>query len=76
MLSPAWSTDMITESGWAALERTGIAAPGRPARRPARAARTAAADAGAADQPVRLDAVPGLWSCRSCLEPFNAIKKL
>ncbi|WP_191840091.1 1,2-phenylacetyl-CoA epoxidase subunit PaaD [Catellatospora chokoriensis] len=79
VLSPAWSTDMITESGWAALERTGIAAPGASGT-PA-CPRCAHAHGG---QPTpvlqisRYASTPcqSLWSCRSCLEPFNAIKKL
>lgn len=77
VLSPAWSTDMITESGWAALERTGIAAPG--------ASGTPVCPRCAhVGQPTpvlqisRYASTPcqSLWSCRSCLEPFNAIKKL
>ena len=80
VLSPAWSTDMITESGWAALERTGIAAPGASGT-PA-CPRCAHAPGGGQPTPVlqisRYASTPcqSLWSCRSCLEPFNAIKKL
>ncbi|MEU8005032.1 1,2-phenylacetyl-CoA epoxidase subunit PaaD [Catellatospora sp. NPDC049111] len=77
VLSPAWSTDMITESGWAALERTGIAAPG-PSGTPT------CPRCGHQGRPTpvlqisRYASTPcqSLWSCRSCLEPFNAIKKL
>ncbi len=78
VLSPAWSTDMITESGWAALERTGIAAPGATGT----PACPRCAHGGRPATPVlqisRYASTPcqSLWSCRSCLEPFNAIKKL
>jgi ring-1,2-phenylacetyl-CoA epoxidase subunit PaaD len=78
VLSPAWSTDMITESGWAALERAGIAAPGASGT----PACPRCAHGGRPATPVlqisRYASTPcqSLWSCRSCLEPFNAIKKL
>lgn len=79
VLSPAWSTDMITESGWAALKRTGIAAPGESGT-PAcpRCAHGHDGPPTPVLQISRYASTPcqSLWSCRSCLEPFNAIKKL
>lgn len=84
VLSPAWSTDRISEAGRAKLAAAGIAPPG-PAR-------------GAAGGPVALvlsvrcprcgspqteqlsrfgsTACKALWRCRACLEPFEHIKAL
>ncbi|GHJ50563.1 phenylacetate-CoA oxygenase subunit PaaJ [Catellatospora sp. TT07R-123] len=80
VLSPAWSTDMITESGWAALRRTGIAAPGEGGTPscPHCAGGSAGADGPVVVQLSRYASTPcqSLWRCHGCLEPFNAIKKL
>ncbi len=73
-LSPAWTTDWMTETGKEKLEKYGIAPP-NPAR---------------ADQPVRcpqcksayvlevsrFGSTPckSLWKCNSCLEPFDYFK--
>jgi ring-1,2-phenylacetyl-CoA epoxidase subunit PaaD len=88
VLSPAWSSDWITERGRRALVAAGIAPPG-PARQ------------GAGPVPLTLGAArPGvvcplcgsrdtrevsrfgatacrsLWRCRSCTEPFEYVKEL
>lgn len=82
VLSPAWSTDWITEEGRAALESYGVAPPG-----PARAAGTTMlALSVRCPQCGSLDtrelshfgstACKALWSCRECMEPFDHFKSL
>lgn len=71
-LSPAWSTDMISESGRAALASSGIAPPvaGDPA--------CTHCGSGQVLQISRYAATPcqSLWKCHGCAEPFNAVKPL
>jgi ring-1,2-phenylacetyl-CoA epoxidase subunit PaaD len=82
VLSPAWSTDDLTDAAKAKLERAGIAPPG-----PAPVAGTVALAL-----PVRcpqcgsLDtresshfgstACKSLWVCRACREPFDHVKAI
>ena len=85
-LAPAWSTDLISQSGRDKLAAAGIAPPAR-APRP---------DGGAGPVPVALSvrcprcgspdtqrlsafgstACKALWRCRACGEPFDEIKPL
>ncbi|GIH09993.1 phenylacetate-CoA oxygenase subunit PaaJ [Rhizocola hellebori] len=71
-LSPAWSTDMISESGRAALARSGIAPPtaGDPA--------CTHCGSGQVLQISRYasTACQSLWKCHGCAEPFNAVKTI
>ena len=71
-LSPAWSTDMINESGRAALAASGIAPPvaGDPACTHCGSEQVL--------QISRYASTPcqSLWKCHGCAEPFNAVKPL
>lgn len=87
-LSPAWSTDMISESGRQALSRAGIAPPGPAAgkpvllqigRPPAQAdPRCPRCGSGTVSELSRYGstACQSLWRCERCREPFNAVKAL
>jgi len=76
VLSPAWSTDRINESGRAKLAEAGIAPPGplllsiSP-----RCPRCGSPDT---QQLSRFGstACKSLWRCRACAEPFDAVKPL
>jgi ring-1,2-phenylacetyl-CoA epoxidase subunit PaaD len=67
-LSPAWSTDMISESGRAALARSGIAPPvaGDPSCTHCGSEKVL--------QISRYASTPcqSLWKCHGCAEPFTA----
>lgn len=69
-LAPAWSTDMITESGREALARNGIAPPGSTACPHCASGKTL--------QISRYGSTPcqSLWKCHGCAEPFPAVKSL
>lgn len=69
-LSPAWSTDMITESGREALARNGIAPPG--------SHECPHCGGGHTLQVSRYGSTPcqALFQCRGCHEPFPLVKKL
>lgn len=69
-LSPAWSTDMITESGRKALARNGIAPPGSHSCPHCSSADTL--------QISRYGSTPcqALFKCRGCHEPFPLVKTL
>jgi ring-1,2-phenylacetyl-CoA epoxidase subunit PaaD len=87
-LAPAWSTDLISESGRRKLAGAGIVPPGpaAPGSRPGPVA------LGMPARPVdcprcgspdteRLSAFgstacKALWRCRACLEPFEQVKPL
>ena len=71
-LSPPWSTDWLSEKGRAALERYGIAPPGRGGR-PARCPRCGGTDLRLVSQ---FGSTPckAQWQCESCLEPFDHFK--
>jgi ring-1,2-phenylacetyl-CoA epoxidase subunit PaaD len=71
-LSPAWSTDMISESGRQALARNGIAPPTE---------HDPACPHCASSKVLQISRYAGtpcqsLWKCRGCAEPFNAVKTL
>ena len=69
-LSPAWSTDMITESGRQALARSGIAPPGSDECPHCASQKTL--------QISRYGSTPcqALFKCQGCHEPFPLVKKL
>ena len=69
-LSPAWSTDMITESGREALARNGIAPPGTDACPHCASEKTL--------QISRYGSTPcqALFKCQGCHEPFPLVKTL
>jgi ring-1,2-phenylacetyl-CoA epoxidase subunit PaaD len=75
-LSPPWSTDRITEAGREKLRANGIAPPGpvvlqiRP-----RCPRCGSLET---EQLSRFSstACKALWRCRTCAEPFDAVKPL
>jgi ring-1,2-phenylacetyl-CoA epoxidase subunit PaaD len=69
-LSPAWSTDMITESGREALARNGIAPPGTDECPHCASSKTL--------QISRYGSTPcqALFKCQGCHEPFPLVKTL
>ncbi len=71
-LSPAWTTDWISEKGRRALEAYGIAPP-QPRGRPARCPRCGGTDL---ERVAEFGSTPckALWKCLSCLEPFDYFK--
>lgn len=81
VLSPAWSTDWMSESGKAKLREFGIAPPGRcrPGPTPlvlgVRCPRCGSPDT---REISRFGSTPckALWSCRACAEPFDAFKAI
>ncbi|GAD50532.1 phenylacetate-CoA oxygenase PaaJ subunit [Caenibius tardaugens NBRC 16725] len=72
VLSPAWSTDMITPEGQEKLRRYGIAPP-EPGNRPARCPHCGSCDT---REISRFGSTPckALWQCRACHEPFDRFK--
>jgi ring-1,2-phenylacetyl-CoA epoxidase subunit PaaD len=80
VLSPPWSTDMITSSGRAALTRAGIAPPTA-----ARQGLTALSipplcprcGSGRTEEISRFGstACQSLWRCQACLEPFDHVRR-
>ena len=79
-LSPAWTTDWLSDEGRAKLQSFGIAPPGRVllpvigVGRPEACPRCGSADveelAGFGSTPCK-----ALWRCLSCREPFDYFKK-
>lgn len=71
-LSPAWTTDWISDKGRAALEAYGIAPP-EPNGAPERCPRCGGGDLELTSQ---FGSTPckALWRCRDCLEPFDYFK--
>lgn len=82
VLSPAWTTDWITEAGRAALAEYGIAPPPASSRRALFGLDEAVAcpRCGATDTEKLSEfgstACKSLWRCRVCREPFDAFKCL
>jgi ring-1,2-phenylacetyl-CoA epoxidase subunit PaaD len=84
-LSPAWSTDDLTDEGRAKLARHGIAPPG-PVHQQAQGSVIGLALSVRCPQCGSLDtressrfgstACKSLWVCRSCREPFDHFKAL
>lgn len=72
VLSPAWSTEMITHEGHEKLRRYGIAPP-EPGSRPAACPRCASRNT---REVSRFGSTPckALWQCNACLEPFDRFK--
>jgi len=71
-LSPAWTTDWLSDKGAAALEQYGIAPPqpaGTPARCPHCGGRGLEKISQFGSTPCK-----ALWRCRDCLEPFDYFK--
>jgi ring-1,2-phenylacetyl-CoA epoxidase subunit PaaD len=79
VLSPAWSTDMITDVGRVKLERSGIAPPVRstavPLRLAVRCPRCGEPDTEEISR-FGSTACKALWRCRACGEPFDHVKAL
>lgn len=83
-LAPAWSTDMITESGRAKLSGAGIAPPGPAPAAPggpvplALSVRCPHCGSPDTQRLSRFGSTPckALWRCRACAEPFEQIKPL
>jgi ring-1,2-phenylacetyl-CoA epoxidase subunit PaaD len=71
-LSPAWTTDWLTEEGRAKLEEYGIAPP-QPAGGPERCPRCGGTDL---EKLSQFGSTPckAQWRCRECLEPFDYFK--
>ena len=87
-LSPAWSSDWITERGRRALHAHGLSAPGpapraagpltlslSPTRRRLTCPRCGSADAELTSE-FGATACKALYRCRSCLEPFEHVKEI
>ncbi len=79
-LSPAWTTDWISDSGRAKLLAYGIAPPettaGRLARRDAAPAGCPQCGSGRTAEISRYGSTPckALWRCLDCAEPFDRFK--
>lgn len=82
VLSPAWTTDWMSEEGRAKLRAYGIAPPERAAGRRALFAedRASCPLCGSPDTEKLSEfgstACKSLWRCRACREPFDAFKCL
>ena len=88
-LSPAWSSDWISERGRRALREHGISAPGpaprsgpgpvpltlTPARRRLACPRCGSADVGLTSE-FGATACKAMYRCSSCLEPFDHVKEI
>jgi ring-1,2-phenylacetyl-CoA epoxidase subunit PaaD len=87
-LSPAWSSDWITERGRAALHEHGLSAPGPvarmsgpvalnllPTRRSIACPRCGSADVELTSE-FGATACKALYSCSACLEPFEHVKEI
>ncbi|NUT37430.1 MAG: phenylacetate-CoA oxygenase subunit PaaJ [Hamadaea sp.] len=74
VLSPPWSTDMITESGRAALAKAGIAPPTGLLSIPPLCPRCGS---GRTEEISRFGptACQSIWRCLACLEPFDHVRK-
>jgi ring-1,2-phenylacetyl-CoA epoxidase subunit PaaD len=80
-LAPAWSTDLISQSGREKLVAAGIAPPARPAAGPVPVALSVRCPRCGSPDTQRLSAFgstacKALWRCRACREPFDEIKPL
>lgn len=71
-LSPAWTTDWLTEKGAKKLEEYGIAPP-QPAGGPSRCPHCEESDL---EKISQFGSTPckAHWRCKSCLEPFDYFK--
>jgi ring-1,2-phenylacetyl-CoA epoxidase subunit PaaD len=79
VLAPAWTTDWITPAGRTALSRHGIAPPNPagpvPLRLSVRCPQCGSPDTYEISR-FGSTACKALWSCRTCLEPFDHVKAL
>ncbi len=82
VLSPAWTTDWLSDRGRRRLREYGIAPPG-PAGRTGPVPVTVSVRCPRCGSPdtrevSRFGSTPckALWSCRSCAEPFDAVKPI
>jgi ring-1,2-phenylacetyl-CoA epoxidase subunit PaaD len=78
VLSPAWSTDWISDAGRSKLAAAGIAPPGRgvvPLRLSVRCPRCDSPDTEELSR-FGSTACKALWRCRACAEPFDHVKAL
>jgi ring-1,2-phenylacetyl-CoA epoxidase subunit PaaD len=81
VLSPAWTTDWMTEQGRRALQEYGIAPPGRrttsdgpvPLTLSVRCPQCGSADTRESSR-FGSTACKSLWVCRACREPFDHFK--
>ncbi|MCA8869320.1 MAG: phenylacetate-CoA oxygenase subunit PaaJ [Rhodobacteraceae bacterium] len=71
-LSPAWTTDWLSDKGRAALEKYGIAPP-EPAGGPRRCPHCGGDNL---EKTSQFGSTPckALWRCKDCLEPFDYFK--
>lgn len=71
-ISPAWTTEWLTDKGRAQLEKYGIAPP-NPAGGPAHCPRCASTEV---ERISQFGSTPckAQWRCQSCLEPFDYFK--
>ncbi len=81
VLSPAWSTDWMSDAGREKLRAYGIAPPGACAPGPVAltlAARCPRCGSTRTRQISRFGSTPckSLWSCLTCLEPFDSFKAI
>ena len=81
VLRPAWSTDMITESGRAKLAAAGIAPPSPTRAGPVPLRLSVVCPRCGSSDTEELSAFgstacKALWRCRACREPFERVKPL
>ncbi|MCH1866572.1 1,2-phenylacetyl-CoA epoxidase subunit PaaD [Nocardioides sp. CFH 31398] len=86
-LTPAWSSDWITDAGRRALAEHGISPPGAapaggpialdllPTRRAVRCPRCASDDVRLVSE-FGATACKAIYACRECLEPFDHVKEI
>jgi ring-1,2-phenylacetyl-CoA epoxidase subunit PaaD len=75
VLSPAWSTDMITESGRAKLASAGIAPPSSLLTIGVRCVHCGSSRTEELSR-FASTACKAMWRCRDCGEPFERVKPL
>jgi ring-1,2-phenylacetyl-CoA epoxidase subunit PaaD len=77
VLSPPWSTDMISPEGRAALEQAGIAPPAHGPIRVGIAPLCPRCGSGRTEEISRFGptACQSLWRCLACQEPFDHVRR-
>ena len=77
VLSPAWTTDWMSEEGRRKLEEFGVAPPGRGPVRVALSVRCPQCGSFDTEELSRFGstACKALWRCRACREPFDRFKE-
>ena len=77
VLSPAWTTEWMSEDGRRKLEEFGVAPPGRGPVTIALSVRCPQCGSGDTEELSRFGstACKSLWRCRSCREPFDRFKE-